>query len=177
MIKSEDIVYIGRFLKPHGIKGEIGAELSVPDFDIADLNYIVTDVDGIFVPFFIDSCRDKSSNTVLLTLDGVSSELDAKDFSGKDIYASREAFEELMPESDGGLYLADLVGFSLYDTDDSLVGVIEDFDDSTANLLFRVMTPDGRLLYAPASPDLMTDIDIDGKRVTSNLPSGLYDLN
>ena len=53
MLKKEDFVYFGKFLKPHGTKGEIG--LQGDTFALGNgCDFVACDIDGILVPFFFD---------------------------------------------------------------------------------------------------------------------------
>ncbi|MDE7442675.1 MAG: 16S rRNA processing protein RimM, partial [Muribaculaceae bacterium] len=79
-MKSEEFVEIGKLQKPHGIKGEIVATIDA-DIDLEQLTYIVTVIDGLNVPFFINSLRPRSSESVLLTLEGIDNERDAAELS------------------------------------------------------------------------------------------------
>ena len=68
MIAADNLIEIGRFGKPHGIKGELSA--IIPDFDIdpETLPCIFVELDGLMVPFFIIAVRTKGSESFLLTL-------------------------------------------------------------------------------------------------------------
>ena len=70
MITREELIAIGHYNKPHGVAGEISATIDVDADALRELSCLVSEVDGIYVPFFINSCRSKSSETVLLTIDG-----------------------------------------------------------------------------------------------------------
>ena len=85
MIKSEEIKEIGSFIKPHGINGEIVALLP-SEIDVDALSCIVLDMDGIYVPFFIEDWRPKAKESILLKLEGVTDEIAAKEFTGKIIF-------------------------------------------------------------------------------------------
>ena len=73
MIRLEEIAPIGVFGKTHGIKGEINLELNI-DFDLEDTPYIIVDIDGIFVPFFIDDYRYKTDPTALILFEDITTE-------------------------------------------------------------------------------------------------------
>ena len=60
MIKKEDVFKIGQFAKPHGIKGEIALVTNSDVFDDSDDPYIICEMDGILVPFFIEEYRYKT---------------------------------------------------------------------------------------------------------------------
>ncbi len=68
MITLDRLTPIGRLGKPHGINGEINAYLDV-DIDIDSLKRIILMIDGIYVPFFIASMRQKRSDTFIMALD------------------------------------------------------------------------------------------------------------
>lgn len=62
MIKLTEIAEAGIFNKPHGIKGEISATLDF-DIELDSVECIIIAVDGIFVPFFLESVRPKTAET------------------------------------------------------------------------------------------------------------------
>ena len=71
MIGRDDLVEMGCYNKPHGINGEISATM-LCDLELLDrFKCLVTCVDGIYVPFFVESKRPKTEQTVLLKLDGI----------------------------------------------------------------------------------------------------------
>ena len=89
MIKLEEIAPIGVFGKTHGIKGEINIELNT-DFDLEDTQYIIVDIDGIFVPFFIDDYRYKTDTTALILFEDITTEEGIRPFFGKTAYVKKE---------------------------------------------------------------------------------------
>ena len=78
MIEKEDVVKIGRFAKPHGIKGELSL---VTDFEWpeeGDDIFLICEMDGILVPFLVEESRYKSDTVTLVKLEGVDSEEEAR---------------------------------------------------------------------------------------------------
>ena len=65
MIELHEVQRMGYVLKTHGVNGEL--VVSIPaDMDWAeDTDYLVCSMDGILVPFFIESIRGKSSTNIL----------------------------------------------------------------------------------------------------------------
>lgn len=173
MIERSQIFPIGSVTKTHGIHGEIAMTLD-QDVDLAELRCIVFDMDGIYVPFFVSAVRTRGASAVLVTLDCITDEVQAAEFTGKQLFALKEDVDiddnEIDPDN---IYLEDLIGFKLIDTDGTEVGIISGYDDSTENTLFTVANTDGDDILIPAVDDLITDIDIEAKILTMNLPSGL----
>lgn len=171
MIRENEITSVGSFLKPHGIKGEIAAELDIDCEEVDNLTCIICEMEGIFVPFFINNARSKGRDTVLLTVDGVKDEKEAAMFTGKTIYAlSSEVEQEGISE---GMYVTDLAGFTVIEEETGTVGIIDYVDDSTANILFVVKDKDGETIYIPAAEEFITGLDPDDKTITMRLPDGL----
>lgn len=177
MILRTEITEAGVFNKPHGIKGEISATLDF-DIDLAQIRCIVMEVDGIFVPFFISSVRPKTSETYLVTIDGIDSELKARTLTGKAFYV----LDSDIPEDDDaddeeGFYVADLVGYTLVDSEAGTVGEITDYNGATSNLLLIVTTPEGSEVYVPVADEYIDEINPDTNIIYTTLPSGIIDLN
>lgn len=181
MIKASEIAAVGSLLKPHGIKGEIVADLD-QDIKPDKLRCIVLDIDGIFVPFFISGIRNGGSSSTLLTIDGITNENEAKELCGKEIYALKSDVPDVPSDDEGGFYLADLIGFNVESESGKVIGKIEDYDDSTSNVLLIVSpqdkrAPDSVQLYIPLADEYITEIDAENRTIKMSLPSGLLDLN
>lgn len=176
MITSDMITEVGRFGQPHGIKGELNAQLDVsPD----SISCIVCDINGIYVPFFIASSRSRGPHSHLLTIDGIENESEASLLKNRPIFALKSEVEEQVDGSSAddadGFYAEDLIGYSIADTAGTLQGVIEDVDDSTDNVLFIAQTPRGEVLI-PVADDFIEQIDADNKIITFDLPEGFLNL-
>jgi len=177
MILRTDITEAGVFNKPHGINGEISATLNF-DIDLTKVKCIILDVEGIFVPFFIVSVRPKTSETYLITIDGIDSEQKARTLTGQTFYLPDSDIPE--PDDDDGedrLYLSDLIGFTLTDSEAGTVGEITDYNDDTSNMLLIVTTPDGEEVYIPVADEYIDEVDSDSRTLHTTLPSGIIDLN
>jgi len=168
MIKSEEVYRIGRLGKTHGVKGEVSFQFDDDIFDQVDCDYLVLDVDGILVPFFIEEYRFRSDSVALVKFEDIDTQQRAAELTGCDVYFSRAlAAEDESPS------LTMLVGFDIVEANGgTTVGRIAAIDDSTANLLFEL--EDGRLI--PANDDLIEDIDTQQQKITMSLPEGLLTL-
>lgn len=173
MIRNDEIVEIGTVNKTHGIKGELSVTFDFDEVDPGDLRCLVFDMDGINVPYFVTSARRCGNSSWLILIDGVTTDTEASPFVGKSVSALRTDLPDSDEEDEDGFYVDDLIGFELFDTDNSHVGHIVDYDDSTINTLFEVERPDGTKLFVPAAADLIAAIDADNHTVTIDLPTGL----
>lgn len=191
MILRTELKEIGKLQRPHGINGEINVQSRLDADELASLRCVVLEIDGIFVPFFISASRPKSSQTSLLSIDGISSEAEAAKLCPAPLYALRddirrleatdsESKEDSEDEEDDkeGFYAEDLIGYTVESDDGLLRGEIVDLDDSTDNYLFIVRDQDGRRLMLPvADGSMIEEVDTQRHHILLSLPEGLLDLN
>jgi 16S rRNA processing protein RimM len=173
MIKKEDIISIGHFAKPHGIKGEMNLILSADiSFDEWEEPYIVCEMEGILVPFYLEEYRYKSDTSLFVKLENVDSDGAAREF------ANREAFcpPEVVTDQDADrLSWSRFIGYNVVDTAHGLVGEITGIDESTLNVLLVINCKDNELLI-PAAEEFILSADPAGKQLKVELPDGLLDL-
>ena len=169
MIKPEEVYKIGRLGKAHGVKGEVSFQFDDDIFDRVDADYLVLDIDGILVPFFMEEYRFRNDTVCLVKFCDIDTQQRAQELTGCDVYFPRALAEE----ADNDLSLASLVGFTIVSAPDGFpVGIITSIDDTTANILFEL--EDGRLI--PANDDLIVDIDTEHRQIRMNIPEGLLDI-
>lgn len=173
MITESEVFKIGKFTKTHGIKGEIALAFDDDIFDRVDCPYFICQVDGIFVPFFIEEYRFKGKETVLIKFEDVDDEQQAQHFSGLDVYFPREYCDEA--DEDATYSWNFFIGFTAVDDQAGRLGIIEEVDDKTINTLFLIRDEQNEYII-PAVEDFIENIDAQGKVVYFNLPEGLVDI-
>lgn len=174
MIRKEDVFPIGRIGKPHGIKGEVSFHFDDDIFDRLDSDYLILEVDGILVPFFMEEYRFRNDSTVLVKFCDIDTQEQARQLTHCDVFFERSKAEE---EEEGELSWAQIIGFSVVDSDSGQpVGTISSVDDSTINTLFEVVTPDGKDVLIPASDDLIEDVNTHQRTITLHIPEGLLSI-
>lgn len=176
MITRDMLIEIGHCNKTHGVKGELSVSLDVDVDTLRQMECLVFNVDGIFVPFFVTGCRDKSASTALLRFDGIDTDEQAAMLAGCDVYALKTTYEQLSDEADDDVLPLDyFIGFEIRDGE-IVVGNVVDINDATDNVLFVVERPDGSTVQLPAVDDLVADIDDDNRVLVMDLPAGILDL-
>ncbi|MCQ2344517.1 MAG: hypothetical protein MJ002_06310 [Paludibacteraceae bacterium] len=157
---------IGKFGKTHGVNGEINLLLDI-DVDFDECNFILSSVDGLFVPFEIDSVRYRGDYVVLVSFCRMNDKdlhsLVNQDAFVDDCYVIESDEDELSP--------AFYVGYTLVDSQGKKLGVVDDYDDSTANILFSV---DGHLV--PTAALEVHNLITESKTIVCSIPEGLLDL-
>ncbi len=179
MIKEEQLIEIGTIVKLHGLKGEMNVSVRDAVFDeVKKCPYLVCQLDGIFVPFFIDSYRWKGNTTMLLKFEDVDTLEKAGEFCGLTLYFDRRCFStkeakayDAQVEEDKGL-----IGYRVADVTLGDLGEITDINDMTANILF-IVDHEGEELMIPAAEDLIRNIDDQQKIILMDLPAGLVNMD
>lgn len=179
MIRKEDVYKIGRLGKPHGVKGEISFQFTDDVFDRTDADYLIIEVDGILVPFFIEEYRFRSDETALLKLEDIDTQEAARELTNSDVF-----FERRLSDNADEPSMAAIIGYRLInDADGQEIGTITGIDDSTENILFEVMKADTQggsvsvsPMLVPAADEFIKGIDNDKREIRVALPEGLLDL-
>jgi 16S rRNA processing protein RimM len=168
MIRREDVYRIGKIGKPHGVKGEVSFQFDDDIFDRTDADFLILELDGILVPFFIEEYRFRSDSLALMKLEGIDTQERARELTNCEVFFPRE-----QQDDEENLSWAAIIGFTAIDEQTNTpVGTIASVDDSTENVLFEL--EDGTLI--PASEDLITNIDTKKRTITIDLPEGLLAL-
>jgi 16S rRNA processing protein RimM len=172
MIKREDLVKIGQFKKPHGVKGEIAFAFTNDSFEESECPFFVCEIDGIFVPFRVENCRFTSGAVAHIQLKNINSDQKVRFLSYKEVFFPKQYIqEEIQDESFTWDYF---IGFTLIDERAGKIGRIADVDDSTLNTLFIVEKGEEELLI-PAVEEMITHINEDQKELFVDLPEGLIE--
>ena len=171
MIRDEELVKTGRLLKPHGIKGEI---VAVSDIDLFDNKtpFLVLEIEGIYVPFFIESLRSKGAD-YLIKFERIDNEKAVKEMIGKKLFFPRRHLSSVYEEA---VTWNSYIGYTVEEECIGVLGKLEAVDDSTLNVLLTVRSPQGELLI-PAAEDFFRSIDDKQRRIVLTLPEGLLDIN
>jgi 16S rRNA processing protein RimM len=169
MILKEEVFKIGKFTKPHGIKGEIAMQFENDVFDRVDCPYLICLIEGIYVPFFIVEYRFKGAETALFALEDIDNENRAKRLCGKDVFFPRKYYEE--DDDNDYLLWTYFIGFKVVDEVYGELGKIKAVDESTINTLFLLDNENEDII--PATQDFISAIDNENQILYLNLPEGL----
>ena len=172
MIRQEEVYEIGKIGKPHGVKGEVSLRFSDDVFDRVDAEYLVLEVDGILVPFFMEEYRFRTDEVALVKFEGIDTVERAAELTGSEVFFPRS----LASTDDEELTWSQVIGYTIVNIgSDGLeheAGQIVEADETTENVLLTL--DKGQLI--PAAYDLIEGIDHDTRRLLMRLPEGLLDL-
>lgn len=165
---------IGSVQRTHGVNGEIQVNWT-NDFnpDENKLESVFIEIDGIPIPFFITSLRNKGQASSLLKLEDIGSIVSADELVGNRILSTQTS---LLQNSEDEIYLEDLVGYQLIDQKGVLLGSIESHEDYAGNTVFVIKHTTGKEVVVPVTPELVTEVDEENRHVIMIIPEGLVDL-
>lgn len=174
MIRKEDVYQIGKMGKAHGLKGEINFQFTDDVWDTTNSDYLICEVDGILVPFFIEEYRFRSDATAIVKLEDLDTADAVQFLVNCDVFFEKKYQEELDEDE---VSLNYFVGFKMLDGDNGQeIGTIVDIDDKTDNWLFIVEHTDGSEVMIPAHEEFISEIKQEEKTMVMDLPLGLLDL-
>jgi len=189
MINRDELVPIGKFRKPHGIKGEITltfsdimASVIYPQPDpmpglahhplFSQCPFLICELDGIFVPFRIENYRFISNSTAYIQLKNIDSDRKVRLLSHKEVYFPAKYIQEEV--EDDSFTWDYFIGFTLTDERLGEIGSITAVDKSTINTLFVVEKEKEEILI-PAVEEFIVRIDENKKELIVTLPEGLVE--
>jgi len=134
--------------------------------------WLALELDGILVPFFIESGRQRGSMSLQVKFEGIDTIERAREMQGVKVFVSEE-FVNVDSVGDMGWKM--LVGFHVNDGAHGYIGIVDAVDDSTANILLRIRNGEDTYLI-PANEEWITELDMDAGNISMMLPEGLMDL-
>lgn len=173
MIRIEEVYKIGRFNKTHGVKGELQFTFTDAVFDRVEADYILCRMDGILVPFYLESYRFRSDASALVKLEDVDTQEQAARFVNTEVYFPKKLAEESPLEELTWDYF---VGFAVEEVHYGELGVVEEVDQATMNTLFIIKKADCELLV-PACEEFIREIDHEHRILRLELPEGMVTVN
>lgn len=175
MIEKLKLTEIGKFQKTHALRGELNAILDIDEAYVDDGNPLIVEIEGIPVPFYAESIRQKGSTSFLIKLKGVDNVEDASEMVNKEIFALRDNLTDYIDED--MVLRQDLIGFDVEDVQFGKLGKLEHIEDSTQNELMVIKTEDDEELYIPLVEDFIVEIDELDRLIRTSIPKDLLELN
>ena len=174
MICRNEVFSIGKIGRAHGLRGEVEMQFTDDVFDREDADFLVCDIDGLLVPFFLEEWRFKNYDTALVKFADINTADDARILLGADVFFPKDAVSHNEAELTSWRVLT---GFAVSDTKAGLLGTVASVDESSANVLMDITATDGSDILLPIHPDLVAEFNIKERTLLLNLPEGLLSLN
>lgn len=174
MIQEENLIKVGKILKPHGVKGDMIFLFNHEQFAEAECNHYFFLLDGLFVPFFVEEFRFISSKSAAVNIEGINTIEEAINYNDVLLYLPKELVDQIDDEAYFESEWEQFIGYTILDDSNTIIGVIKEVDSSTINELFIVENENEEILI-PATTDFILEINQAEKQMFLSLPEGLLD--
>lgn len=173
MIDLSDYIVVGNITKTHGVRGQVVLQLNDLSFDnILKLESVIIKIDGLPVPFFIDTFSQRNNTSIILTIEDIGTEQKAEELIDNNVYVKPENIlqeKHVIRETDK------LVGYTVIDNKKGKLGILEEILDDQYNPLFRVLNGKKEILI-PFQAEFIIKIENKSKTIFLETPLGLIDL-
>ena len=158
-MSKEKYLEIGKIVNTHGVRGVLKVEpwCDSPE-QLCSLETLYYKKRDEYMPLAVRTASIHK-NHVLIYFDGIDSIDEAMPLKNRVLFVDRDD----LPLADDRVFIADIIGLDVYDErDGSRLGVLKSVDESPANDLFVVETPDGHEVLVPAVDEFIGHIDESG---------------
>ena len=163
---------MGTLTKPHGTRGSLIVRFSgLKAEDIKKRGMVFVEIDGLPVPFFIESFQEKTEDTVIIKIEGIDTENKAREFLGYPVYVMKDQIKVKMETEK----IRDIKGYKVIDKTLGFIGFAEEVLDMKNNPLLSVINGDREFLV-PVHEDILLEVNDKEKIIRIDAPEGLFDL-
>jgi 16S rRNA processing protein RimM len=173
-LDKQDFFPIGYIVKPHGLRGEMIIEIEEGFEDhVAESAYLLLEVEGGLVPFFIskEGINFRTATSLSLTFDDLDSAEKVRPYCGCHIYVHNDLNQTLTT----GEEYNDLIGYTVFDQEKGELGKIIWVDNFSGNVVLTIQHKNLEILI-PFSEELITAYLEDKRELHLDCPEGLIDL-
>ncbi|MFC7392529.1 ribosome maturation factor RimM [Scopulibacillus cellulosilyticus] len=169
-----DWFYVGKIVNTHGIRGEVRviSDTDFPEerFAPGETLYISRFKGAEHEPVIVEGHR-KHKQFDLLKFEELDNINDVEPLKGSHLYVSKD---QLAPLEANAFYYHEIIGCDVVTDKDKHLGVIKEILSPGANDVWVVKT-NGKDILLPYIEDVVKAVDVENKKVTVHLISGLID--
>jgi 16S rRNA processing protein RimM len=171
-INKIHLVTNGFISKPHGFDGELILAFRTGEAeDYVKVNFIFIEIEGKPVPFSVEGIRSHK-NDIVVKLEDVNSEAEAKKLTGKKIFIEED---ETLTIDDDDVNWDSLVGYKIVEAAHGTLGKLEKIEEYPQQLIAHCIV-NGKEVLFPLNEDFISKIDRKKKELHLQLPEGLLDV-
>lgn len=172
-MNNSDYREIGVLAKLHGFKGEyVMVSDSMISEEIEDWESVFIEIDGLPIPFFINSLRVTTESSVVIGFEGINSSDAAKEFLGNKVlqlFSVADYMEEASINQE-------LSGYTVIDKSVGKIGIVDQLLDYNHNLLLQILNGQEEILI-PVSGETIVNLNHEDREILIDAPDGLINLN
>ena len=171
----DDLIPLGKIVKPHGIKGLIKFKPYNENSSILRKGMMVwfnKKIDDLNFKFFKISSITYNALHPIIELDQVSDRDEALALKDNILYISRSLFPET---KNNDIYFVDLIGCKVYDKNEKFIGITKDIVHFPGNSHVIIIQFESKEFMIPINSDLVELFDVDEKYIVIDVVDGLVD--
>lgn len=173
MINKDNCILLGMLTKPHGTRGFLQLRFSgLKAEDIKEWGLVFVEIDGLPVPFFVDSFQEKTNDLVILKIEGIDSETKAREFAGYPVYVMKD---QVGHKPQNSKEISDFRDYRVIDLHLGFIGYAVEIIEVSTNQLLSVRTEEKEYLV-PFHEDIIRDINDQEKVIRIEAPEGLFEI-
>ena len=173
-MRLDDCYQLGYVIKTHGLHGELSImlDVDVPEaYQQLESVFVATSGSETLVPFFVEHLAIRQ-NKALVKFEEVDTIDQAETLLKARLYLP---LESLPPLADDQFYYHEIIGFTVEDEQQGLLGTVQDVYESTGQDMI-VMQYQEKEVFIPINDDIVPRVDKTQSVVHVKLPEGLLDI-
>ncbi|MCK9304798.1 MAG: hypothetical protein PHP30_05865 [Bacteroidales bacterium] len=175
MHKPEDkLLAVAKVIKSFGSGEEVIIRYTLPDPEIVVEKPVFLLFEGLPVPFFIETIRDRGENQSIVKF--YDTKYLYRELPGKDIYIPHKKSSSKSKDYHSNPEL--LTGFKLISPKGEALGIVKGFEDFPGNpcLKISLFVKEDKEVLVPFHEDIILKIKTGRKEIIASLPDGLLEL-
>jgi 16S rRNA processing protein RimM len=173
-VEKNGFVPVGKIVGAHGLKGNIKVYSYTESLSVFKPGSLILLINpqGFEKSYKIKWVKPHGQ-LILLSLKGVENRNSVETLMGSVFFIERANLPEL---EDGSYYWVDIIGISVFTTDDEYIGLVESIIPTGSNDVYVVRNPDNahdNETLIPAIESVILKIDLKRKTMRVDLPEGL----
>lgn len=168
----EDLLQVGVIASTHGLKGEVKVFPTTDDVNrFKKLKNCILDTGKVKLDVEIESCKF-FKQFAILKFKGFDDINKIEVYKKCNLYVTRENAVKLDKDE---YFVGDMIGASVIDDKDQILGLLTDVLSTGANDVYVVETPDKKEILIPAIKQCILSVDIEKQIIIVHLLEGLVD--
>lgn len=165
---------VGKIIGAHGVKGNLKVHSYAESVSVFKPGRLILVIHaGKIEKHFAVNWAKPHGKSILLSIKGIENRSTAETLVGAELFIERIALPEL---EEGLYYWIDIIGLSVFTTDNEYIGRVESIMATGSNDVYIVKDPtkdDGSEILIPAIDTVVLEIDFKNKTMRVELPEGL----
>jgi 16S rRNA processing protein RimM len=173
-VGKDGFLPVGKIVGTHGVKGNLKVHSYAESVSVFKPDSLILAVHaGKIEKHFAIKWAKPHGKSILLSFKGIEDREKAKTLIGAKLFIERAALPEL---EEGVYYWVDIIGLSVFTTDNQYIGHVESVMPTGSNDVYIVKNntkEDSTEVMIPAIESVVLEIDFENKTMRVALPEGL----